>query len=244
MRRARAVPSRWELPLPGVAPGEVRWEHLHAVVSGWFDHDDEQHHQPVKPYAVSPPRNGRHDPVVEIGLLDDTLVERFLQQTREGARIRLGRTTITFREAPRQLAAASWDQLTTGRREMAWCLRFATPMTIRRGNRFTPLPAPTPILGSLRRNWNTYAPAEHAVTLDLGNDPVWVTDIDGHNEVVSVNGRTVSGFVGRLRMETDDGAAADAASQLIRLAPFAGVGAYTTRCFGVTRVDGTWQPRR
>ena len=116
-------------------------------------------------------------------------------------------------------------------------------MTFRRGNRFTPLPAPSPILGSLRRSWNTYAPPELAVDLDLSTDPVWVTDIDGRNEVVQVNKLTVSGFVGRLRLECDDGATADAVSRVVRLAPVAGVGAYTTRCFGVTRIDPTWQPR-
>lgn len=237
------MPSRWAVPLPGIEPGAVRWEHLHAAISTWFDDDAEQHHRPVKPWSVSPPRDGPDGPVVEVGLLDDGLVDRLRTCAAPGTRLRLGRTVVTASAEPRLLAAAPWNDLVSGFRARAWCLRFATPVTFRRGNRFTPLPAPSPVLGSLRRAWNTHAPADLAVDLDLAADPVWVTDIDGRNEVVQVNKLTVSGFVGRLRLECDDEAVADAVSRVVRIAPFAGIGAYTTRCFGVTRIDPTWQPR-
>lgn len=235
------MPSRWEVLLPGAEPDRIRWEHLHAAVSGWFDDTAEDHNKPVKPYSVSPPRDSPRGPLIEIGLLDDTLVDRLVSR---GSRLRLGRTVYTAPTPPTQIGAATWHDLAHGHRGRAWSLRFLTPMTFRRGNRFTPLPAPTPIVASLRRSWNTYAPPEFAVTLDLSTDPVWVTDIDGHNEVETVNGRTISGFVGRLRIECDgNDDTADRISSVIRLAPFAGVGAYTTRCFGVTRLDPTWQPR-
>jgi len=239
------MPSRWEIPLPGADPEAVRAEHLHAAISNWFDDDEEQHHRPVKPYSVSPPREGPNGVVIEIGLLDDALVPRLLSRAGPGSRLRLGRQIITATKGAQQSAVASWADLGRGRPVSAWGLRFVTPLTFRRGNRFTPLPAPSPILGGLRRSWNAFAPPELAVTLDLSGDPAWVTDIDGHNEVMSVNGRTVSGFLGRLRIECEAGSdAAGAVSRIVALAPFSGIGAYTTRCFGVTRLDPTWQPGR
>ena len=237
------MPSRWEVPLTGAETNAVRWEHLHAAISTWFD-DDTNHHENIKGYSISPPRDSANGPVIEIGLLRDDLVPRLLSRAARGSRIRLGRAMLTAASAPRQLAAARWEDLGGGHRNRAWSLRFATPLTFRRGNRFTPLPAPSPILGSLRRSWNTYAPGGCGLHLDLSTDPAWVTDIDGHNEVVQINSRTVSGFVGRLRLESD---APDdttrAINKLVDLAAFAGVGAYTTRCFGVTRLDRTWQSR-
>lgn len=238
------MPSRWEITLAGAEPGAVRWEHLHAAISTWFD-DDKEHHDKVKPFSLTPPRDGERHPVLEIGLLRDDLVDRLLSSWAPGARMRLGRAHLTSVAEPRQIAAARWEDLVTGHLDRAWCLRFVTPLTFRRGNRFTPLPAPTPILGSLRRSWNTHAPDDAQVTLDLVGDPVWTTDIDGANEVLTVNGLTVSGFVGRLRIECDaPDATARAVATLMRLAPYSGVGANTTRCFGVTRFDSTWQPRR
>ena len=239
------MPSRWEIPLPGADPAGIRVEHLHAAISTWFDDDDDQHHRPIKPYSVSPPRPSANGVVVEIGLLDDALEARLQSTAGPGSRIRLGRQSLTIPTGVQQVATVPWDDLSVAHGAHAWCLRFVTPLTFRRGNRFTPLPAPTPILGSLRRSWNAFAPPELAVSLDLSSDPVWVTDIDGHNEVMNVNGRTVSGFLGRLRMEGEAGADyVHAVSRIVTLAPFAGVGAYTTRCFGVTRVEPTWQTRR
>jgi CRISPR-associated endoribonuclease Cas6 len=238
------MPSRWEIPLPGAEPDSIRWEHLHAAISTWFDDNEDQHHDKVKPYTITPPRDGRPHPALEVGLLRDDLAPRIQDRWAPGRRLRLGKTVITSTTGPRLLAATSWDELGSGHLDRAWCLRFATPVTFRRGNRFTPLPAPSPILGSLRRSWNTFAPTGNSVALDLASDPVWVSDIDGHNEVVPINGRTVSGFVGRLRLECDSpDPTTRAVGTVLRLAPFAGVGAYTTRCFGVTRIDPTWQPR-
>ena len=238
------MPSRWEITLPGIEPGELRWEHLHAVVSRWLDADDVEHHGKSKGWSVTPPRVGRGGPFVEVGLVRDDLVPRLLAGAARGVRVRLGRDHVTLPRHPDQVAAVPWGELGRGHRDRAWSLRLATPMTFRRGNRFTPLPAPSPMLGSLRRSWNTWAPPVEALTLDLAHDPAWVTDLDGRNEVVKVNDRTVSGFIGRVRFECDaDGDVALAVHRLVQLAPFTGIGAHTTRGFGVVRLDPTWQPR-
>jgi CRISPR-associated endoribonuclease Cas6 len=240
------MPSRWELLLPTQTPEAVRLEHLHAVVSRWFDADLAAHHGKAKGYTVSPLRAGPRGPVVEIGLIDDALVEPLLAQVTPESVIRLGRTHVTVPEAPAQVAAVSWQSLAERGTSTAWCLRFVTPLTFRRGNKFTPMPAPKTILASLRASWRAFAPADIAQPdLDLALDPVWVTDIDGVNDVREVNGRTVSGFVGALRIECDaEPHVAHAVDQVVRLAPFSGVGAHTTRGFGVTRIEQTWQPRQ
>jgi CRISPR-associated endoribonuclease Cas6 len=236
------MPSRWELRVPTPSPEAVRLEHLHAVVSGWFDHDDTAHRSKAKGYTVSPLRDSPHGPVVEIGLIDDNLTDTLLTRAAPGVTIRLGRTTVALPTQPRQVAATPWAALTARGGNRAWCLRFVTPLTFRRGNKFTPLPAPTPILASLRTAWRDFAPPQIAQPdLDLSSHPVWVTDIDGANDVRTVNGRTVSGFLGRLRIECDaDDGIARAIDQVVGLAPFSGVGAYTTRGFGVTRLEPTW----
>jgi CRISPR-associated endoribonuclease Cas6 len=238
------MPSRWELSLPTQQPEAVRLEHLHAVVSRWFDTDDTAHRANSKGYTVSPLRQGDQGPVIEIGLVDDNLIGSLLANTAPGTPIRLGRTHIAIPTAPTQTAAATWHALAQPGHATAWCLRFVTPLTFRRGNRFTPMPTPKTILASLRATWRTYAPADIAQPdLDLSHDPVWVTDIDGANDVRKVNDRIVSGFLGRLRIECDaEPHIARAVNQVIQLAPFSGIGAHTTRGFGVTRIEPTWQP--
>lgn len=235
------MPSRWTIRFPCDGPGTIRLEHLHAVVSTWLD-EPGQHHAHTKPYSVSPPLDGDGSQVVEIGLIDDRLVDRLLTKAAPGVRVRFGHTVVTMNRPPTQVAATSWAALAERRSTRSWCLRFATPLTFRRGNKFTPLPAPKPLLGSLRHAWTTHAsPDTDPLHLDLSTDPVLVTDITGGNQVHQVNGRTVSGFVGRLCLESDTDAETTAAiDRVLRLAPYSGIGAYTTRGFGVTRLERTW----
>lgn len=232
------MPSRWELTIPDLDPASIRLEHLHAVASSWFDQPG-QHHAHSKPYAISPPSDSTRGTIVEIGLIEDHLTNRLLTHTGRGTRIRLGRSTTTLTKPPQQIAAVPWSELAAPRVTSAWRLTFVTPLTFRRGNKFTPFPSPKAILGGLRANWSTHAPPElRDITLDLATDPVWVSDIDGHNEVVTVNGRTVSGFIGTMRMESDaDYPTTETIDRLFRLAPFSGCGGYTTRGFGVTRME-------
>jgi CRISPR-associated endoribonuclease Cas6 len=237
------MPSRWRITLPTIDPSQVRLEHLHAVVSGWFDTNPDTHRAAAKPYSITPPAACAAGTAVEIGLLDDTLVDRLLTCAAPGKTVRLGTQHTRLCAAPDQVAVLTWAQAAAAGGMDAWCLRFVTPTTFRRGNLFTPWPAPKAVLGSLRAAWRRFAPPDlPPLILELTPEPVWVTDIDGANQVLKVNDRTVSGFVGRIRFAADapDPVAA-AIDQLVRLAPFAGVGAYTTRGFGMTRPEPTWQ---
>lgn len=252
------MPSRWDVMLPGVNAANVKLEYLHAVVSRWFDDGDDAHRASAKPYTVCPARAVPGGVTIELGLLDDSLPDRLGTVAAAGTRVRLGSTWSTITRPPRQLDALPWTDLTastdtassdTPSADTAWCLRFLTPTTFRRGNAFSPAPSLSAILGSLRSCWQRFAPATvPPLVLDLAREPVWVTDIEVTSHVVPVNGLTVSGFTGRLRFACD-GTAEQAAAidRLVRLAPYAGVGAYTTRGFGVTRPEPTWPstaPRR
>lgn len=242
------MPSRWRIALSEIDPTRVRVEHLHAVVSGWFDTTEEAHRAPAKPYTVSPPTRHPAGPAAfEVTLLDDALANRLLTRAAPGVRVRLGAQHARVVDAE-QIAATPWSHLAGGDSGAnAWCLRFVTPTTFRRGNSFTPWPAPSPVLGGLRAAWRRFAPPGLApLVLDLATDPVWVTDVDGANEVLRVDNLTVSGFVGRIRYACD--AAPEtrvAVDRLIRLAPYAGIGAHTTRGLGQVRPEPTWrQPKR
>jgi CRISPR-associated endoribonuclease Cas6 len=236
------MPSRWEITLPGVDAAGVRLEWVHAAVSGWFDDGEAGHRVQVKPYAVSPPFASDRGAAISIGLIDDALADRLPTRAASGVTVRLGSVATRLNGPPRQVAASTWAQLGEPTSAEAWCLRFVSPTTFRRGNAFAPSPAPAAILGSLRRSWATFGP--EPVLLELSPDPVWLTDIDVTSQVVRVAGRTVSGFTGRLRFACDAGPeAARAVNTLVGLAPYAGVGAHTTSGFGVTALESTWQPR-
>ncbi|BCB74579.1 CRISPR-associated endoribonuclease Cas6 [Phytohabitans flavus] len=241
------MPSRWRLLLPGIDPATVRLEHLHAVVCRWLDDSDEAHRAQTKPYSVSPPIAATGGTAVEIGLLTEPPADRLCQQAQAGTRVRLGSSWSTLHTAPQQVTAESWQALadisdTNG--DQAWCLRFLTPTTFRRGNSFTPAPTLPAILGSLRRSWRDFAPPDlPPLVLDLSADPVWLTDIDVASQTVRVNDRVISGFTGRLRFVCDtDSQAAASVERLVRLAAYAGIGAHTTRGFGLNRREPTWTP--
>jgi CRISPR-associated endoribonuclease Cas6 len=237
------MPSRWRVTLPGIDAATVRLDHLHAAVSGWFDHDATAHDAESKPYTVSPAQIAETGAAIEISLLDDARVDQLHTAAAAGTRVRLGSTWTRITHPPQRIAAFTWDELSTAGDTSSWCLRFVTPTTFRRGNNFTPSPSLRAILGSLRRSWLLAPPGVAPVQVELTPEPVWLTDIDIASHVVKVNGRTVSGFTGRLRFVCDAGPQVAAmVDRLVRLAPYAGVGAYTTRGFGMTRQEPTWAP--
>jgi CRISPR-associated endoribonuclease Cas6 len=240
------MPSRWQITAPGTEACTIRMEHLHAVVSRWLEPDDAAHRAKTKPYTLSRPTGGADGAVFEVGLLDDALVNRILTAASPGIRVRLGSRFSRLGPGPRQLAAISWQQLAHPRTTTTWCLRFATPTTFRRGNSFTPWVAPKPLLGGLRATWRAFCPADvPPIELNLSSDPVWVSDVDGANQILTLGGLTVSGFVGRARYVCDAGpGVAATVDRVMRLAEFAGVGAYTTRGLGKVELEPSWRQRR
>ncbi|HEU0087525.1 MAG TPA: CRISPR-associated endoribonuclease Cas6 [Pseudonocardiaceae bacterium] len=196
------------------------------MLSRWLD---STHHAQRKPWSWVAQTPGRE---LLIGLLDDRLAELLCS----GA----GATGA----AVRQVAAASWSELRNGQSRDAWCLEFISPVTFRRGNRFLPWPSPSAVFGSLRSSWRSFgAPVVGDLELDLQFDPLVVTALCGasRTERVTVHKQEsvlVGGFVGTVRYTLDGAADPQVIDTLVRLAPFSGVGAYTTRGFGGVRLLG------
>ncbi len=92
------------------------------------------------------------------------------------------------------------------------------------------------MFGHLWRLWERWGPDAPAV--DLRDDPVSVASFDGRSEAVSLRGRPVPGFVGRVAYEARaPDAIRIALDRCARLAPLAAIGAHTTTGFGVVRVS-------
>lgn len=233
------MPAIWALPL--AAGDSVDRRGVHALLSEWLDTD---HHASCKPWSWS--ASGGE---LLLGLLDDRLSKRFHERFDVYRRSRTGRAGVEPAGSPRQVAGVRWDALCSATSHREWRVDFTTAVTFRRGQRFVPWPSPSAVFGSLRATWRTFA-APHVgdIELDLALDPLVVTSVRGTTVVEEValrDRRTpgwamtrlpVSGFVGAVSYAIDGAVDPSAVGALARLAPFCGVGAYTTRGFGAVRV--------
>jgi len=237
------MPSRWRWTLRDQTQPQRRV--LHATLSRWLDTD---HHAKAKPWSWSMrPTSDGH--VIDIGLVDDALAEPLMTGFEHYRRHGRGQASAA---SLAQIEAVTWERLARGAAARAWTVRFASPVTFRRGDRFLPWPAPSSVFGSLRATWRQFAaPVVGDVQLDLTLDPIVVTAVDGASVVEKVVLRdpppgsgdpvavTVGGFLGRVHYAVDGPVDPTTVDSLVRLAPFAGVGAYTTRGFGgVHPADG------
>ena len=238
------MPSRWWLPLQGARPEQVKLEHLHAAVSRWFDKTPEQHAVGTKPYAISPLARDVDSPGVgfELATLTAETEECLLERVAPPATVRLG-TDQALLGRPRKTATEDWSSLATPSGARSWDLEFATPVTFRRGNRASPLPVAGSVLRGLLDSWNCWSGMPDRQLTRQDTDEIWVSDIDGRSEPITVSGVRMSAFVGRVRFRCDKQVIADLVDPLFRLAPYAGVGSAKAKGLGVTRLHGA-QDRR
>lgn len=231
------MPSRWWIPLQGARPDRVRLEHLHAAVSRWFDKTSEQHSAGTKPYALSPlARDADFSGVgFELSTLTSAAEECLLERVAPPATIRLGPDQVLLGE-PRKTDAEQWSSLAIPSGARSWDLEFVTPVTFRRGNRSSPFPMPAAVLRGLLDSWNAWSgmPIRNLTRQD--GDEIWVSDIDGRSDSMTVSGVRLSAFVGRVCFRCDNEAVADLVDPLFRLAPYAGVGSAKAKGLGVTRL--------
>lgn len=210
------MPSLWRCRWP-----EPDRQAVHRTLSRWLD---TEHHAQRKPWSWV-----TQAPDLVIGLLDDRLAERL-----HGGADAVGLPV-------EQVAAISWAELRGGGVRESWQLEFLSPVTFRRGNRFLPWPAPSAVFGSLRAAWRHFgAPEVGDLELDLRLDPLVVIAFCGtsRTERVTVHQQDsvlVGGFLGTVRYAIEGAVDPHAVDALVRLAPFSGVGAYTTRGFGAVR---------
>jgi CRISPR/Cas system endoribonuclease Cas6 (RAMP superfamily) len=273
------VPSRWELRLTGLANAAISPSALLKAVSRWLDdskavigderragqvtsgHDDQGRKWtcgPLEESAQPGPGGDGGGSVfsLQVRLLDDGLSERLLAATERVRVVRLDACQYRIMGRPRLVSAASWTELRRWSGARAWQVRFVTPVCFRRQNRTSPWPAPESVARGLAERWHRLDPATAPALPGRGAGAVWVSDIDGHNEVHLLTRRSrsdgrrdlrqevVSGFVGRIRYVCHQGTDAEAAGfdALMAFAAFAGVGSHTTAGFGVMVPEPTWQP--
>lgn len=228
------MPSRWEISLAGFGQPRIPLEAPHAVVSRWLDME---HRAPVKPYALSPPAAQDGRLLLEVRLLDDGLAERLQDQAPVGLQVRLGAHHFNICEPPALREHASWQALAaSGGR--GWDVEFRSLTTFRTGNRTSPLPAPHSVLTGLRSRWAALCPPDMTRLPETGG--LWVTDLDGRSEAIQLRDTVVSGFLGRVRYESEGD---NSVGALLAFAGYAGIGAHTAFGLGTVKVNLD-RPRR
>ncbi len=233
------MPSRWLVPLPGLDPLRVQPHFIHGAFTSWFDRNGPEHASGAKPYSVSlltQDRLGR--PAVELALLTDDAQLRFADAARPGRTVRLGNQVRAIAK-PQLVQHESWADLACHSSAESWELTFATPVTFRAGNRSSPLPDPRTMLVGLMQSWRAWSPIEMApMTV-----PPWVSDIALASQICRLRvaggpGRqrdiTVSASTGTIVLRSDS--VADESDSYLRLAAYTGIGSFTRRGLGVTRV--------
>ena len=238
------MPERWWVPVPGLDPGRVKPEHVHAAVAHWFDLEVDEHDAMVKPYAVSAlaaDSAGRTG--IEIGTLTAQARDRLQSAGRPASRVRLG-NQVRQVGRPQLLHAATWAELAAPPvPARSWRVDLLTPTTFRRGDRCSPLPHVGTILRSLAGAWVQFADAPLPTWTNVAAD-LWVADLDLASVAFQMPmgrhapGRelTVSAVTGWMVLRAASAECAAAASPLIELAAYTGLGAMTRKGLGVTRV--------
>jgi CRISPR-associated endoribonuclease Cas6 len=235
------VITTWAIPLASIDIGRVRPAHLHAVAASWVDGD---HWGNVKPWSLSPLARVDGIAAIELTTLTDAAAARMNANVSPDTAVRLGAQTSTIVAPPVALAQTHPGRIADEPVERAHVVAFNTPVTFRNGSRSSPFPDPGSLLRSLASRWNTLYAAQTA-TIDVTPERcanIWISDLEGRSETLSIRPLTLSAFVGRVRYVADDDTAG-ALTRLLRFAEYAGVGSYTTRGLGRIRREPTWQPR-
>jgi hypothetical protein len=208
------------------------------------------HRSSLKPWSIAPLQLLDRATVVECSTRTRTRThthtaeQRLRTRVPSGRAVRFGAQFGRVTAAPRRAAHASWQQLATPTGQRAWTVRFLSPTTFRDRNRFSPWPDPFTVIRSLSARWTAHAREHHTLPAlqpaELAT--IWVSDIDGANQVFPLVDMTVSGFVGRIRYVCEDPTVADTIDTLLRFAEFTGIGSYAPRGLGMVRLEPTWAP--
>ncbi|ACV77637.1 CRISPR system precrRNA processing endoribonuclease RAMP protein Cas6 [Nakamurella multipartita] len=205
----------------------------HAAIARRIDAD---HHAPVKPFTIGPPRSRPGGVVLRVGLLDDALADVLDLSFAGNAEIRLGRHFFTFASAQR-VSATRWEHLADGATGGRWTVEFLTPATFRRGGRTSPWPAPESVARGLGSRWRALHPETAPALDDRQARSIWVSDVRGESVAVSGPDAVISGFVGTVTYRADRaGDEAVAFGRLLRFATFGGIGSFTAFGFGQVAV--------
>jgi len=236
---------RWAVPVAGIDPARVTFDQLHGVACTWLD-DDTDHRQPrSKPWSVRPITIIDGITIVEVSTLTGAAERVLHDRVQRGKPLRFGSQQGSIVAAPYPIVKLTWDAILRAPSSEAWSIAFLTPTSFSKGrNKFSPWPDPMSLAWSMMTQWNAVCPSPD-VELRVERRKlaaIWVSDVDGRNEIISVKSLTVSGFRGRIRYVCDDPAIAPVFSALLNLATFAGVGRYATHGLGTIALEPTWSP--
>ena len=252
------MPSRWRVHVEVSQVEGVRFEHLHALVQGWFPVG--QRPPPGSgsargnPFSITPLRpceDGRYQ--LHLGLLDDALepvLAAALERFAHAKNPHLGTSSVrlvpsaTTGELAEVSDRTTWAELAAkARPRREFRLRFRTPTVFIVNQRYCqPLPGAGVVFGSYARRWRDFAP-DLAPRVDVADATVVASSLCGETSEVEVKWhghlRTYVGFVGevRYRAHTADRDAARALDALALVAEYAGTGAITAAGMGVTSYE-------
>ena len=239
------MPSRWQVQfeIPDIRRTELH--QLHGLVSHWLEGplSVEDHHANRKPFCLSPLERVEGDVWrTTIGLLDDALPERLMEQVvATGGQIRLGgqqcRVVLDGDSPLNCIRAASWGALLAqASPQRLFTFTFLTPTTFRAGRNYQPLPAPSSVFGHYQAVWEAFGPPDSGVGVDLRDAGLFVDHLDGATAKAQVRRNTATGFVGTVtyRATLADPQVLEALDALAEIAEFSGTGAQTTHGLGVT----------
>lgn len=234
--------ARWAIPLGRIDPQGVRPDQVHAVVCSWVD--DEHRPGSPKPWSTSPVRIVDGVAVLEINTLTPTSADRLHDEVSAGQPVRFGGQMGRVLATPQPVAACCREKLGGSVPKRAWTVQFRSPTTFGKGGRrnfFSPWPDPTAVVRSLTHHWNAVVGAEHLALDRQQVGSIWVSDVDGRNEIVTARkGLTMSGFLGRIRYVCEDTETAEVFHKLLHFAEYSGMGRYSTHGLGTVRLEPTW----
>ncbi|MFT4124891.1 MAG: CRISPR system precrRNA processing endoribonuclease RAMP protein Cas6 [Gordonia sp. (in: high G+C Gram-positive bacteria)] len=235
--------THWLIPVGGIDPRKVKLSYLHAVVSGWMEDDLDDHRAERKQWSLTPITQVDGVAAIHVVTLTESAYTVMASAAPAGE-IRLGSQHGVVLGRPVVAGGVTVDDILDTPVERAHCVVFRTPTALRNKDCISPLLEPYRLVGSAVKRWNSLV-ADSARQLEHGVAPseIWVSDLDGRNEVMKVHGITVSGFVGRMRFVCENDNAAQLFSRIWAFAEHAGIGAYTPHGLGCVAREDTWQPR-
>ncbi len=240
------MPARYWLPLQGLQH-PVPVEHLHAALSGWFDHviaedrvqpsdpQTDPHDFAEKPYTISPATHRDSVWGIEVTVMGRRTEQELLANSTVGARLRLGKESVTAAPAVR-LSGATWRQLRDYDGSTGWAVELVTPFTMRTGNRHSPFPLPSAVLRAPSTVWRAYCGLGPVEIPRNSQGSIWVSSIDVETTIYTLKGRAIPGLLGEVVYRCDDPAVAPAVSTLLRFAEFSGAGSFRGKGMGIVTV--------
>ena len=229
------VGESWDIPVEVGRPELVEPRQLHAVVSRRLDIAEHGgHRSPAKAYALGPlweRPDGRPGFALRIvgRRVDGPAVTEHVHLGSQDAYLHWPEATLLD-----GLTLHELDRLPPARSVL---VRFASPMTRRRGNHYLPNPTPEGILGSWER---AAAKVELGTKVDWRNNAARIVHLDGHTARWSgvksgLSKQRPIGFVGEIALVAEP-EHRRRLHQLARLATFAGTGSHTTFGMGFTEL--------